>query len=276
MGWSREDLTNPWPERREANGAFRARAFTLVEILVAIAIIAVLMAILLPALGRSMGSARGFRCQMSLRSVAFDFGVFADDQLHGDRKDDRTELGEARFRLETFQESQYGLDEFWNDRWGADELTHTLPDAASNDPMRCAEVRGPITLRASTPCSQGAISPSQNISYTFNVRLHRAEVMDGAGRPKAVPVILNSDIMQQGMVPLVWDVDGAAAYAKDQTPVFSGPSLDSQVFGQDDYWFPALRHNGAGNFAFIDGHVRSSMRPLAETDWAWDFQPVRK
>src|SRR5258708_5345725 len=59
-------------ERRgtAANGR-RARAFTLIELLISIAIVGVLLAILLPTLGHTIGAARGFRCQVSLRSVAF-------------------------------------------------------------------------------------------------------------------------------------------------------------------------------------------------------------
>ena len=60
-------------------------AFTLLELIVVIAIVVLLIALLLPALGGVMTSARGFRCQMSMRTVAFDFAVFADEslQFHG-------------------------------------------------------------------------------------------------------------------------------------------------------------------------------------------------
>ena len=246
-------------------------AFTLVEVLLTIALLAILVAILLPALGHTVRSARSFRCQMSLRSIAFDFQVFADPQLHGDRGHDE-ELGRTRFRAETFQESQYGIDEFW--RWG-DDLTHTVPDASGADPMRCAEVRGPLTLLKDTPCYSGAISPSQNVSYGFNLRLHIAEVWTG-GKVKAQKVILGADIVAHQLLPLAWDVDGQAAYEKDANPVFSAPAMGSKfVFAGDRYWFPAMRHNRAANFAFADGHVVASARPLDEPGWLWSYQPVK-
>ena len=125
--------------------AHGSRAFTLVELLISISIVAVLLAILLPALGYAVRAARGFRCQISLRSVAFDFTVFADDQLHGDRGDDPAAVGPRRFRLETFQESEYGIDEFW--RYNGN--THQIPDTEKNDPMRCPAVRGQQIGRAS-------------------------------------------------------------------------------------------------------------------------------
>ena len=249
------------------------RGFTLLELLISIAIVAVLLAILLPALGYTVRAARGFRCQVSLRSVAFDFSVFADDNLHGERGDDQAVVGRRRFRLETFQESQYGVDEFW--RWGS-AATHTLPDAEKNDPMRCNEVRGPITLLNNTPCSQGAVSPARYVSYGFNMRLHRAESTGPSGQPMLRPVILSSEIMDHGRVPLAWDVDGLLAEQRGTTPVFSGPSMGSTgPYANDLFWFPGRRHNGAANFAFIDGSVSSSAQPLSEPGWEWSFQPIR-
>lgn len=258
----------------EGRGSLRLSprsGFTLVELLISIAIVGVLLAVLLPALGYTMRAARGFRCQVSLRSVAFDFSVFADDQLHGQRGNDAA-LGGRRFRLETFQESQYGIDEFW--RWNGN--SHTLPDAEKNDPMRCNQVRGAITLTNNIPCSQGAIQPARFVSYTFNMRLHRPEGVAPTGQPILYPATLTSAVLERGRVPLLWDVDGLAAEQRGVTPVFSGPSLGSTgPYANNQYWFPGLRHNGAANFAFIDGSVLSSSRPLDESSWDWAYQPAR-
>jgi prepilin-type N-terminal cleavage/methylation domain-containing protein/prepilin-type processing-associated H-X9-DG protein len=247
----------------------RARGFTLVELLVVSALMALLIAILLPSLGMSLGAARKFRCQVSLRSVGFDFGVFADDTLHGDRGND-DDLGE-RFRLETFQEAEYGLDEFW--RWG-EKNEHQLPDAENNNPMRCAEVGGEITLRRAVPCSNGAVAPPENVSFGFNGRLHRAP-KQGSNRWTAVT--LTSSIVDESMVPLAWDVDGAEARRRNVQPVFSAPAGDALTgpFANGSYWFPALRHNGGLNVLFLDQHVEFTTRPLEEPDWRWSFIPRR-
>jgi prepilin-type N-terminal cleavage/methylation domain-containing protein/prepilin-type processing-associated H-X9-DG protein len=260
------------PHRRQ-RPVRRIAGYTLVEMLVTIAIVALLLALLLPMLGQTMRSARGFRCQMSLRSVAFDFSVFADDQLHGDRGHDTAALGGKRFRLETFQESEYGIDEFW--RWpGA--TTHQYPDSNNNDPMRCSEVKGNIILQQNTPCSQGGVGPARNISYTFNGRLNRAERRLPNGASVLQPVTLTSEILQQGRVPLVWDVDGALAELRGLTPVYSAPSVDPQgAYGNGNFWFPAMRHNGAANFALIDGSVHASRRPTEQAGWDWAYQPLR-
>ena len=248
------------------------RAFTLIELMISIAIVGVLLAILLPALGYTVRAARGFRCQMSLRSVAFDFSVFADDQLHGDRGDDPAAVGARRFRLETFQESQYGVDEFW--RYNG--TTHSVPDAEKNDPMRCPAVSGQVTLTNNTACSQGAVSPARYVSFGFNMRLHRPEGRAPNGQPILFPVSLTGAIMEHGRVPLAWDVDGLVAEQRGMTPVFSAPPLStSGPYASGQYWFAGLRHNGVANFAFIDGSVTASSHPLEEKSWDWAYQPPR-
>lgn len=245
-----------------------ARAFTLVEILISIAIIAVLISLLLPAMAGTMGSARGFKCQMSQRAVMFDLQLFAEGEVS---KGDDNGLAGGRFRLETFQESQYRIDEFWG--WPG-RTSVALPDDAGNDPLRCAAIRGDVTLRSGVPCSRGAISPPEAVSYGFNVRLHVAEDTRNGG-PSVRPVLLSPRIVEQSNVPILWDVDGALARDRAVSPVFGGPSLESEVvFAGDRYWFPGARHNGSANFAFLDGRVESSRTPLHEA-WAWDYSPVR-
>jgi prepilin-type N-terminal cleavage/methylation domain-containing protein/prepilin-type processing-associated H-X9-DG protein len=258
----------------------RDGAFTLIELLVSITIIAVLVSLLLPALARMIGGARQFRCQIALRSIAFDFSVFADEHLHGDRGLDEAPidegglgLGDARFRLGTFQESQYRIDEFWD--WD-ESLSHALPDRAGNDPMRCAEVRGRVVLKNNIPCGNGAVGPRENVSYGFNKRLEIGELELPGGVIVPRPLVLQSTIMEDANVPLAWDVDGAAANAKGVAPVFSAPSLESAIFKNDKYWFPSRRHNGGLNVAFIGGHVLSSRTPLEEDGWRWSFSPPVK
>lgn len=257
------DRTQRVPTRTLEQG----RAFTLIEVLVVMGIVAVLLALVLPMARGTVATARSFSCQMSLRSTAYDFTVFSDDVLHGPRGSDATD---GSFTLASFQDSLYGVDEFW--AWPSDP--YTLPDARGSNPMRCSEVRGPITVRANAPCDAGGVGPLQNLSYGLNIRLHVREITSPA--PAAAPLRLSSAALASAgaSVPLVWDVDAAAAAAAEITPFYSGPSLDSPaVFAGDQYWRPGLRHNRGMNVGFLDGHVASTRQPLMETAWRWGYVP---
>ncbi|MEZ6210304.1 MAG: type II secretion system protein [Phycisphaerales bacterium] len=245
--------------------------FTLIETLVTVAVMATLIGILLPALSGVREAGRSVICESALRGIAYDFVMFADPQIGGPRGDDPQKYGRNHFSLETFIESQYGLDEFW--QHGSDSLV-TRP-RSSSDPLRCPDVRGELKMRRNVPCHEGALTPSASVSFGFNSRLLYAEVTLPNGQPRIREAQLSVAVLSEPSVPLVMDIDGQIAASRGLDPSFCAPSLDSLgPYADDHYWFPSHRHNGNCHAALIDGSVHAKRDLIAQTSWAWDYQPI--
>ncbi len=246
-------------------------AFTVIELLVALSVIALLIAILLPALSAGRHAARDLRCKANLRSVATEFSVFADagNNVNRGQSDNG---GTDRFEIEDFQESIYRVAEFWP---GGDLERQSLSDSSLTMVCPSGPARA-LTRRAGIPCSEGAVGPAAGISVGFNMRLHRRSTdIDGVQYLRTAR--LSPKILAFPDVPLVFDVGGEAADLAGHTPYYSAPAvMDDKVadaYESGNHWFPALRHRNKMNVAFVGGHVLSSANVTAEPLWRWSYQP---
>ncbi|MFG0330708.1 MAG: type II secretion system protein [Phycisphaerales bacterium] len=262
-------MSNSW---RHPQAEFRRSGFTIIELLVAIAIIAILVSLLAPGMASVRSRSREFECAMHLRSVAFEFRLFADPQLHSSRGEDKgpgSALPRGQFRVETFQESMYRIDEFWD--WPDRRYTGEVDDLGV---MRCPEVSGPITLRAQASCRDGAIGPKSSVSYGFNLRLDSQEA-----QLNGMWIVTNRRLTDRllsapGAIPLAFDIDGVEAERRDVTPHYAAPPLDPDApYGSGQYWFPSSRHRGRTQVAFVGGEVvsDSAIDPASQPSWRWDY-----
>ena len=75
----KETMTAPTAGQQKVRSSRRRHGFTLIELLVVVAVIAVLVAILLPALGRARDRAKATLCSGNLRQFAVGFVLYGND-----------------------------------------------------------------------------------------------------------------------------------------------------------------------------------------------------
>ncbi len=266
-----EDMAHPNRLKPDRAGARSSRAgFTLLEILMVVAVIILLVGLLLPALSSARESARSLVCSSNLRTVTAEFGMFADGSAPNGRGESEA-LGGRRFRINDFQESLYGLDEFWD--LGSRETGKVAGDAGV---MLCPTGAATLTKRQGYPCGGAAMAPIEGVSVALNMRLYRA-VTEFKGKPVLAPAaatFVRTDVLQHPYVPLVLDVDGAEAVRRTLEPFYTAPGIAA---GADDpyadsrYWLGANRHRRKINVGFVGGQVLSSTDPAKER-WDWEYQ----
>lgn len=225
-------------QRPELPGKARAlgRAFTLVELLVVVAVIAVLAGMLLPALGRAQAKARQTACLSNLRQVGLGFALYQDDHQgrFPDRRDLKRSLGYRPWSDWPMSDPRAG--------WAVGVLKSVLGSAAV---WRCPAIRRPPLA--------GAVQVEQD---------------DGSGRAgggaKTAYWLWRFD-RDDEVVPLdnFWGKTSDAALADLQVagnPVVGRPGGSSEVELMVDVYFPStiptVSRELAGRSAHVGGRNR--------------------
>ncbi|MCG8405271.1 MAG: type II secretion system GspH family protein [Phycisphaerales bacterium] len=243
--------------------------FSLLEMLVVISVIAILLAIMLPALQSCRRAGRNLKCVSQLKTVAFEFRTFADD-LTVRTRGDSDQYGSGRFEIDDFQNMMYRVDEFWD---VSDPNVSTVQYEATREAMMCPEAPSKLIRAAGDSKHYELVFPDKNISIALNRRLYRPP-------PAYFPALVTGKILDYPDVPLAMDVDGLAMKAADQSsnPFYLAPPVEGEIENYDfyatgKYWFPSFRHGRTQNVAFVGGHVDSSERPVTEPGWRWSYVP---
>ena len=234
-----------------------AAAFTLVELLVVVAIIAILASLILPALSRAKARAQGNFCLNNTRQLTLGWMMYADE--HNGRL--AYNLGQSSRITATAPSVANGPQMSQN--WVNNVLNWELNTDNTNSAAVVGSGIGPYTGAAASVYldpSDNTLSDLQRSkgwvsrvrSYSMNAMIGDAGVFSSSGFNVNFPDY--TQFFKSTSIPQPSDI----FVFLDEHPdsIDDGYFLNTYTDGSTPTWtdLPASYHNRAGSFSYADGH----------------------